>query len=217
MKCSVLSGRAVVAFALLLLVGCESAYYGVNEQFGRLKNDILVDRVEDAMDAQQDAKEEFQSAFEQFESVVGVEETDLKKAYRKLSGSFEDAQSKADDVRDRIDAVDDVSGDLFSEWETELGQISNADLRNKSREQLRISRTKYKALIGAMKQAESRMQPVLTSFQDHVLFLKHNLNAQAIASLKSELGTIENNVGRLIAEMEHSIAQAQSFIKDMKA
>lgn len=216
MKCNVLGGRSIVAFALLL-TGCESAYYGVNEQFGRLKNDILVDRVEDAMDAQQDAKEEFQSAFEQFESVVGVEETDLKKAYRKLSSSFEDAQSKADEVRDRIDAVDDVSGDLFAEWESELGQISNADLRNKSREQLRISRTKYKALIGAMKQAESRMQPVLTSFQDHVLFLKHNLNAQAIASLKSELGAIENNVGRLIAEMERSIAQAQSFIKDMKA
>jgi hypothetical protein len=209
--------RGAILLASILLAGCETAYYSVNEQFGRLKNDILVDRVESAMDAQEDAKEEFRSAFEQFESVVGVADTDLKAAYRKLSGAFEDAESKADAVRGRIDAVEDVSEDLFEEWEEEIEQISNADLRGKSKAQLRTSRSKYSSLIRAMKQAESRMEPVLTSFRDHVLFLKHNLNAQAIASLKSELGSIESDVGRLIAEMETSIAQAQSFIEDMSA
>lgn len=61
------------------------------------------------------------------------------------------------------------------------------------------------------------MEPVLSSFRDHVLYLKHNLNAQAIASLQGELGGIESDVGRLIAEMERSIAEAQSFINDMAA
>ena len=60
------------------------------------------------------------------------------------------------------------------------------------------------------------MDPVLTSFRDHVLYLKHNLNAQAIASLQGDLGGIESDVGRLIAEMEKSIAEAQSFIKTME-
>ena len=207
--------KLIAGLVLMLLCGCESAYYNLNEQFGRLKNDILVDRVESAMDAQEDAKDEFRSALEQFESVLGVPDSNLKSAYNKLSGSFEDAQSQASEVRDRIEAVEDVSEDLFEEWESELDDISNSDLRSKSRAQLRSSKTKYASLIGAMKRAESRMEPVLTTFQDHVLFLKHNLNAQAIASLKSELGAIETNVGRLIEEMERSIAEAQSFIKDM--
>ena len=203
------------ALCVGLLAGCESAYYGINEQFGRLKNDILVDRVEDAMDAQEDAKEEFKSAFEQFEAVVGVPDTKLKSAYLKLNDAFEDAESQAEEVADRIEAVEDVSEDLFEEWADEIDQIQNADLKRRSAAQLRSSRERCRDLLRAMNQAEARMQPVLTSFRDHVLFLKHNLNAQAITSLRSELGSIESNVGRLITEMERSIAEAQSFIDEM--
>ncbi len=204
-----------VVLVAILVSGCESAYYELNEQFGRLKNDILVDRVEDAMDAQEDAKEEFQDAFAQFEAVVGVPDSRLKQTYLRLDGAFTDAEAKAAEVSDRIAAVEDVSEDLFEEWEEELESIGNASLRNKSKAQLTTSRSKYGQLIRAMKRAESRMDPVLDSFRDHVLFLKHNLNAQAIASLKGELGGIESDVGNLIAEMERSIAEAQSFIEDM--
>ena len=66
-----------------------------------------------------------------------------------------------------------------------------------------------------MKRAESKMPPVLAKFKDQVLFLKHNLNAQAIASLKSELGTVESNINLLIKEMEASIKQADAFISSM--
>ncbi len=199
-----------------LLSACESAYYGVQEQFGNLKNDILVDRVKDAMDAQEDAKEEFQDALAQFEAVVGVPESELKSVYNRLNDAFEDAEDKASAVSSRIESVEDVAADLFDEWEEELQEISNASLRGKSNAQLQASKRNYAGLIKAMKRAESRMQPVLTSFNDHVLFLKHNLNAQAIAALRGDLSGIESDVGRLIAEMEKSIAEAQSFIQTME-
>ena len=206
----------IVSFAMLVS-GCESAYYGVNEQFGVLKNDILVDRVEDAMDAQEDAKEEFKDALEQFEAVVCVPESELKSVYGKLNDAFEDSEDKAATVSSRIASVEDVADDLFDEWAEELEQISSSSLRRKSSTQLKASQRRYAGLIKAMKRAESRMEPVLVSFRDHVLFLKHNLNAQAIASLQGELGGIESDVGRLIKEMEASIAEAQSFIKTMDA
>ena len=38
------------------------------------------------------------------------------------------------------------------------------------------------------------MEPVLTAFGDRVLFLKHNLNAQAIASLQGHAASIEADV-----------------------
>lgn len=210
--------RFVLIVSLALLVGaCESAYYSVNEKFGVLKNDILVDRVEDAMDAQEDAKEEFKDALEQFEAVIGVPESELKSVYGKLNDAFEDSEDKAAAVSSRIASVEDVADDLFDEWGEELEQISSASLRRKSAAQLRTSQRRYAGLIKAMKRAESRMEPVLVSFRDHVLYLKHNLNAQAIASLQGELGGIESDVGRLIKEMEASIAEAQSFIKTMNA
>jgi hypothetical protein len=66
-----------------------------------------------------------------------------------------------------------------------------------------------------MKRAETKMDPVLAKFKDQVLFLKHNLNAQAIASLKSELVSVEGNIASLIKEMETSIKEADSFIASM--
>ena len=198
---------------LLLLAGCESAYYGVQEKLGNLKNDILVDRVEDAMDAQEEAKEEFKDALEQFESVVSVPESELKSVYNRLNDAFVDAQDKAQEVSGRIEKVEDVAEDLFDEWQAELEMITSVSLRTKSASALRASRRDFVALIKAMKRAESRMEPVLTSFRDHVLFLKHNLNAQAISSLRGELVGIESDVGRLIQEMERSIAEARSFLK----
>lgn len=204
------------ALLLLILGGCETAYYSAWEKVGVYKRDLLVERVEEAQEAQEDAKEEFSTALERFSAVVNIGESDLKSTYEKLSDSFEDAEERAEEVTERIDEVEDVSEDLFKEWRSEIDQISNANLRGASSRQLRQSEAKYADLIKAMRRAESRMAPVLVAFRDNVLFLKHNLNAQAIASLKTELGDIEANVGSLIREMEASIAESQAFIKDME-
>ena len=56
------------------------------------------------------------------------------------------------------------------------------------------------------------MDPVLAKFKDQVLFLKHNLNAQAISSLKGELVSVEGNVELLIKELNASIKEADAFI-----
>jgi hypothetical protein len=66
-----------------------------------------------------------------------------------------------------------------------------------------------------MKRAETRMAPVLAAFQDQVLYLKHNLNAQAIASLDKEFVTVTMNIAGLIAAMEKSISEAEAFMKSL--
>ncbi|MGE0474729.1 MAG: DUF2959 family protein, partial [Nitrospirales bacterium] len=96
-----------------------------------------------------------------------------------------------------------------------LKEYSNASLRQNSQKQLKQTKAQYAQLIKAMKRAEAKMDPVLAKFKDQVLFLKHNLNAQAIASLKSELSTVEGNIASLIKEMESSIKEADSFISNM--
>ena len=208
---------SVVMFAALTgLAACETAYYSAMESVGYHKRDLLVDRVEDAMGAQEAAKEEFASALERFSSVVNVGPSELKDTYEKLNDSYEDAADRAEAVTDHIDEVEDVSGDLFKEWRNELEEISNTRLRSSSESQLKASEAKYEKLIRAMRRAEGRMAPVLTAFKDNVLFLKHNLNAQAIASLRTELDSVENSVGSLIRDMEASIAESQAFIKDME-
>ena len=59
------------------------------------------------------------------------------------------------------------------------------------------------------------MEPVLSTLQDNVLFLKHNLNASAIGALQGELNNIERDVKTLLTDMQSAIAQSNSFIADM--
>ena len=106
---------------------------------------------------------------------------------------------------------------MFAEWRTEIEQYSSADLKRSSQTQLRSTETKYKALLGSMRKAEDRMEPVLNVFRDQVLYLKHNLNAQAISGLRSELNAVENDVAVLIADMEDAISRSQAFIEDIEA
>ena len=203
-------------WVLWSFLGCESAYYKTMETMGYHKRDIMVDRVQEARDAQEEAKEQFESALEKFSSVLGFKGGDLEEKYEQLKTAYEESDAKASAVRSRIDAVEDVAEDLFVEWEEELNHYTSSSLKRSSARKLRDTKKKYAQLIGAMKRAEGKIDPVLAAFKDQVLYLKHNLNAQAIASLQSELASIETDVARLIKEMEASIKEADSFISSME-
>jgi len=219
MKKRILQNRlhlAVVVTAIWLLPGCESAYYRTMETMGYHKRDIMVDRVSEARDAQEEAKEQFESALEKFSSVLGFKGGSLQEKYDRLKDEYEKSDAKAAAVRSRIAAVEDVAEDLFAEWQAELNQYTSSSLKQSSARKLRETQKKYAQLIGAMKRAEGKIDPVLSAFRDQVLYLKHNLNAQAIASLQSELTSIETDVARLIKEMETSIKEANAFISSME-
>ena len=207
--------------ALLLLVilataaACQSTYYAGMEKLGVHKRDILADRVELAKDAQTDAKEQFQTALEKFTAVVGFDGGQLAQRYADLNAEFKASESRAEAVRDRIDSVEDVAGALFDEWEAELEQYSSARLKSQSRKQLATTRLEYDRLIRAMRRAEARMDPVLDTFRDQVLFLKHNLNARAVSSLRGELAGVEADVAELIKAMNDSISQAETFVSGL--
>jgi hypothetical protein len=177
---------------------------------------ILIDRVEGARDAQSEAQEQFKSALEQFTTVIHLKNSNLKKAYEKLNAEYEDSEKAAKKVSERIDKVESVSDALFEEWEEELKLYKRADLRESSKRKLEDTKTRYRQMLDSMHRAEKSMEPVLLSFRDNVLFLKHNLNAQAIGSLKSEFSSLKGKIDGLIQNMNEAIKTSNKFIADIK-
>lgn len=207
----------VVPLMLATVLGaCASATIAVKEQFGFAKREQLVARVEDARDSQEAAAKQFESALDEFIAVTGAPASELESRYRSLNRAYERSEDRAGTVRSRIRDVERVADALFAEWERELDQYSDASLRARSEAQLASTRARYAGLRGAMGTAASKMDPVLAAFKDRVLFLKHNLNAQAIASLQAEVGRIETDVDLLVREMQEAIAQANAFIEQMR-
>ena len=187
------------------------------EKFGYAKREILVDRVEKAQKAQTVAKEQFASALAHFLAVTKVDAGELQRKYEDLNREFNRSEERAKEVRERIAAVENVAEALFREWKKELSQYSNASLRDESDREFAATRRRYDDLIRVMRRAADRMEPVLATFRDQVLFLKHNLNAQALASLDTTNRTLEGDISRLIADMEASIREAATFVKGLQS
>lgn len=213
---------AALAACLLLVVpagGCASTKIWAKEAIlGQEKREQLVNSVEAARDQQQEAKETFASALDELLAISeGSGQTaDLEAQYRKIESAYSKSVSRAESVRTRIAGVERVATALFKEWSNELDEYSSTELRRASERQLEATRGQYDQLLAAMKQAAGKMDPVLAALKDQTLFLKHNLNAQAIASLQADLESISVDVASLIREMEEAIAEADTFINALR-
>ncbi len=210
---------ALMAMLLMIPLGfsaCDTAYIAAMDKMGYAKRDLLSSRVKSARDAQEEAKKDIQSALDQFGKVVVYQGGDLESTYKTLNGELQNSEDSAETVRKRIRDVESVADALFSEWETELGQYSSVDLRRKSEAKLIQTKTRYKDMLSAMNRAEQRIDPVLRPLRDQVIYLKHNLNAHALAAMKGELVKVDAQVNQLVRDMNRSIAEADKFIQAME-
>jgi DNA repair exonuclease SbcCD ATPase subunit len=200
---------------LLLATGCRSAYYATWEKFGKYKRDLLRENVQKVRDDQQAAAEQFKDALTRLKELYRFEGGDLEKVYDRLKAEYDRSNDRAEAVRNRIRKVEQISSDLFTEWDKEAKSITNTRLRADSEVKLRETQRQYESLHAAMKRAEGSMDPVLTQLRDQVTYLKHNLNAQAIGALKGEALDVENEIQKLIQDMNSSISEAEAFIKTL--
>ncbi len=204
----------IISAVVLFISGCSKTYYAAMEKIGKEKRHILIDNVEDVQESQTKAQEEFKDALTRIKELYAFDGGALETFYNNLKDSYEDCDSRASQIEKRINDVEQVAGDLFKEWETEIGQINDAKLKSSSQRSLRDAKIKYQKLEKVMNNSTKGMYPVLAKLKDYVLYLKHNLNAKAVGSLSGEVVSIENDVAKLIQDMNASIKEAEEFINN---
>ena len=209
-------GTMVLA-ALLSTTACSRLYYASMEKLGKEKRDILVKRIVNGKKDQEEARQQIKTTLESFKELTGFEGGDLERTYNKLDGEYKDAKGRADDVSNRIKSIDQVANDLFKEWATEIEEMRDTSLKTRSRAMLRDAQLRHKHYMTAMRATEDKMEPVIRAFHDQVLFLKHNLNARAIRSLKSTLTKLDRDVEVLVTDIERSMKESDTFVQSLLA
>jgi Skp family chaperone for outer membrane proteins len=209
--------KLILLTLVVLLAGCQSAYYAAWEKMDVEKRDILVERVEDAKESQEQAQQQFSSALDEFSQLINFDGGELRIIYEQLKDRFEASEDSAASVMGQIDKVERVAEALFNEWQEELEKYNNNTLKRNSQRKLKDTQRRYRSLLNVMRKAESKMEPVLSALRDNVLYLKHNLNASAIGALQSEFNGLEQEINQLVSEMNKAIAESNSFISSMKS
>ncbi|MBE0358568.1 MULTISPECIES: DUF2959 domain-containing protein [Pseudoalteromonas] len=216
MKKQTLLSVSILALTLTLS-GCQTAYYSAMEKVGIHKRDILIDRVEETKDSQQESQEEFKSALERLTTLIDFNGGELQDTYNQLNDDYESSLKAANEVSTNINKVEDVAEALFDEWSDELEQYKSASLKRESSKKLAATQRQFEQLLRSMRSAESKMEPVLTSLHDNVLYLKHNLNAQAVSAIKGEFTNLKRDIQVLMNDMNKSIEDSNKFIKQMNS
>ena len=210
------AGTGGILVGVLLLSACASVQYSALEKVGIHKRDILVDRVEDARDAQTETREQLVSAYEELSALVGHDGGELEEKYRRLSKEVDRSRDATEDLDEHLADIDRVSEDLFEEWESELDLYSSATLRSDQEKKLKLARRQFSMMRERMQTARNRVDPVLAVLTDNVLFLKHSLNAQALTALRGQASVLEGQVDALIRDMQLAIDEADAFINRMR-
>jgi hypothetical protein len=201
----------------LLLAGCKSTYYKTMRTLGKEKRDILVQRIKDAKKDQDQTKQKLQTTMESFQALTGFQGGSLEKSYKRLNSDYESASSQADKLHDKIQSIDQVSNDLFKEWQGEISAMDNGKLKSQDTVMLRNAKTRQGTYMRAMRRTEDQITPVLKAFHDQVLFLKHNLNSRAIGSLKNTSTGLQSDVADLIQSIDASSQEADKLISSLAA
>jgi hypothetical protein len=198
----------------LLLPGCKSTYYKAMRTLGKEKRDILVQRIKDAKKDQDQTKQQLQTTMESFQALTGFKGGSLEKAY---NSDYESADSQAGKLHDKIQSIDQVSNDLFKEWQGEINAMDNGKLKSQDTIMLRNAKARQATYMRAMRRTEDQIAPVLKTFRDQVLFLKHNLNSRAIGSLKGTSASLQSDVAGLIQSIDASSQEADNLISSLAA
>lgn len=193
----------------------SSAKYSAYEMVGMEKRDIFKREVKNVQEEQEDTTKAFKDALTRLKDIYDFEGGDLEKQHNKFKSSYERANEESQELKARVAKVDKVAKDLFEEWQAELNEMKDPDLRKRSSSQLKETKSRYSGLEVQLKKSEKKIDPVLVKLKDQVLNLKHNLNARAIAGLKTESGKIQSDIESLIKEVEKSSKEAEALIKTL--
>lgn len=211
----------LVFLILFLLTACENpvkravreTQYSAYEMVGIEKRDLLKRRIAQTRDNQKEATQTFENALDRLRTLYSLESSKLEREYRQVQSSYERSEAKAKDVRESRERMETVAADLFREWAGEIDEIQTPSMKSASRSKLNEARTRFEALDRSLLTAERKMQPVLTRLKDHVLYLKHNLNAESLSALKKEHDRIQGDIESLIRDMNKAVAQAEESIR----
>jgi hypothetical protein len=204
-------------FACIFLCGCQGLYNKTLENvFGFEKRELLQKAVESVKGDQVEAQKEFQDAMSELQSLYGFKGGKLEKMYNKFKDSYEDSKEQAEAVHERVDNMDRIANSMFKEWSKEIRQFSSKEFAADSRRKLDSTKERYQQLIESARKSEAAMEPILKKLHDHVLYLKHNLNAASLGALQGETKSIQVDVQELNRRMDESIREANSFISILR-
>ena len=97
-----------------------------------------------------------------------------------------------------------------------LANISSEDLRKRSEERLNGTRERYNGILAAGDKARQVFNPFIASLKDQVVYLGHDLNPSALASLEPDADKLNKEGEVLFKKIDETVDEVSGYITSLK-
>ena len=207
-----MSHRTILCGAAAVAVLALAATAGAQSDKGVKQVERLVKASGNTVKAIADTKLQLMKTLDVYNALMADDATDRKKLYNGLQKEMENTEKRRAKISEEAATMKAEADALFKQWVDSAAAIENADLRKKSEDRLATTKARY-AEIGTVGQKASDLYGhFMKDMQDQVTFLGHDLNADAVASLKPEAAKINEAASKLVQSIDDTITTANTNI-----
>jgi hypothetical protein len=159
-----------------------------------------------------ETKVQLMKTMDVYNALLADDATDRKKLYKNLQKEMDNTEQRRLKIGEEAAKMQTEADTLFAQWGESAAAIDNPDLRKRSEERLEATKASYAEIEAVGQKAADLYAPFMKDLQDQITYLGHDLNAEAVASLKPEAAKLNEKAKTLTRSLDDTISTANEKI-----
>jgi hypothetical protein len=198
--------------AAVLAVLALAATAGAQSDEGVKQVERLVKASGNTVKAIGDTKVQLMKTMDVYNSLFADDAKDRKKIYNRIQKEMENTDKRRAKITEESAKMNAEADTLFKDWADSAAAIENPDLRKRSEERLAATRASYEEIGTVGQKAADLYGPFMKALQDQITYLGHDLNPDAVASLKPDAAKLNERADKLIKSIDDTMTTANTNI-----
>lgn len=201
---------AACASTLLLGAGCASSGYDKGNQTAQ-NIQTAANRIA-ALPAQ------INKTMASLDELVNKPQADLRPQFKQFSANLSEVESAAKDIAAARRSMGEKSKAFFAEWDKQLAQINNEDIKARSEERKKDVASRMETIKRSYTEAETGFRPFLSGLKDVHKYLSVDLTPGGVAAIKNTVTKADQDSAKLgetitqLAEQFKALGLAMSSV-----
>lgn len=202
---------ASVLCALALAAGCA----GPSERSESVEQvDELLTRIERVQAETAVAKDAVHAALDELCRIVSPGfQGDAAAEFAKFIAASERSEEQGETLRDVTEPMQEAASDVFQRWTKDMEAFGNSRLRQRSQTRLDETRTRFQGIVGATQAAQISLDAFHDDMRDLALFLRHDLNSAAVASIRTDVRALNEQIRDVDTRFDATVAAARAYVE----
>jgi hypothetical protein len=206
--------RAVAAvLALVTIPSCTWVSNLISGNSGPADVDDLVEAVEKVNGELDSSKESMLAAVQKLQAVTAPDfKGDAVAAYKDLKKTIDSSDDQANDLRKCVEKMQAAAEPVFDQWTKDLEAYSNPEMRARSQQRLAAARERFDTVVAAVEPVLVEYETINQTLHDHALFLSHDMNPAAIATIQGDVRSVAKEASALDGSFNSAKAAARAYV-----